>query len=90
MDILIDAAALKDRLDATRDTGQRTVLLDVRWALGDPHGHDHYLREHIPGAVFVDLATELAGPRRPQSRTPSLASAGAVPAVCAKLGRPER
>ena len=65
MDTLIDAAALKDRLDGARETGRRTVLLDVRWALGDPHGHEHYLREHIPGAVFVDLATELAGPAEP-------------------------
>ena len=66
MDTLLNVAALKDRLDGAGDTGQRTVLLDVRWALGDPHGHDHYLREHIPGAVFVDLATELAGPAEPQ------------------------
>jgi thiosulfate/3-mercaptopyruvate sulfurtransferase len=65
MDTLIDAVALKDRLDSARETGHRTVLLDVRWALGDPHGHDHYLREHIPGAIFVDLATELAGPAEP-------------------------
>jgi thiosulfate/3-mercaptopyruvate sulfurtransferase len=65
MDTLIDAVALKDRLDSARETGRRTVLLDVRWALGDPHGHDHYLREHIPGAIFVDLATELAGPAEP-------------------------
>jgi thiosulfate/3-mercaptopyruvate sulfurtransferase len=40
----------------------RVVLLDVRWALGDPHGRDHYLAGHLPGAVFVDLDTELAGP----------------------------
>ena len=65
MDTLIDAAALKDQLDGARETGRRTVLLDVRWALGDPHGHDHYVREHIPGAVYVDLATELAGPAEP-------------------------
>jgi thiosulfate/3-mercaptopyruvate sulfurtransferase len=66
MDTLIDAAALKVRLDASHGTGQRTVVLDVRWALGDPHGRDHYLRGHIPGAVFVDLATELAGPADPR------------------------
>jgi thiosulfate/3-mercaptopyruvate sulfurtransferase len=38
------------------------VLLDVRWALGDPHGREHYLAGHLPGAVFVDLETELADP----------------------------
>jgi thiosulfate/3-mercaptopyruvate sulfurtransferase len=38
------------------------VLLDVRWALGDPHGRDHHLAGHLPGAVFVDLETELAAP----------------------------
>ena len=37
----------------------------MRWALGDPHGREHYLAEHLPGAVFVDLATELAGPADP-------------------------
>ncbi|MBH0777386.1 sulfurtransferase [Nocardia sp. NEAU-351] len=35
-------------------------LLDVRWALGDPDGPQHYLDGHIPGAIFVDLETELA------------------------------
>ncbi|MDO8731734.1 MAG: sulfurtransferase [Actinomycetota bacterium] len=36
------------------------VLLDVRWALAGPPGHDEYLKGHIPGAVFVDLDTELS------------------------------
>lgn len=40
----------------------RVVLLDVRWALGDPHGREHYLDGHLPGAVFVDLDSELADP----------------------------
>ena len=40
----------------------RVVLLDVRWALGDPHGRENYLAGHLPGAVFVDLETELADP----------------------------
>jgi 3-mercaptopyruvate sulfurtransferase SseA len=42
------------------------VVLDVRWALGDPHGRDHYAEGHIPGAVYVDLDTELAGPPSPE------------------------
>ncbi|WP_231486958.1 sulfurtransferase [Candidatus Blastococcus massiliensis] len=42
--------------------GGPVTLLDVRWALGDPHGREHYLAGHLPGAVYVDLETELAGP----------------------------
>jgi thiosulfate/3-mercaptopyruvate sulfurtransferase len=47
------------------------VLLDVRWALGDPHGRAHYLAGHLPGAVFVDLETELAAaPSTAEGRHP--------------------
>ncbi|MCU1690668.1 MAG: Ketopantoate reductase ApbA/PanE domain protein [Jatrophihabitantaceae bacterium] len=60
--VLISAADL-----ATRVAAGDVVLLDVRWALGDPHGHQHYLDGHIPGAVFVDLDTELASPPSPKS-----------------------
>jgi thiosulfate/3-mercaptopyruvate sulfurtransferase len=42
--------------------GGRVVLLDVRWALGDDQGREKYLAGHLPGAVFVDLETELADP----------------------------
>ncbi len=42
------------------------VVLDVRWALGDPHGRDHYAEGHIPGAVYVDLDRELAAPPSPE------------------------
>ena len=38
------------------------ALLDVRWALGDTEGEKHYLDGHLPGAVYVDLDTELAAP----------------------------
>lgn len=41
------------------------VLLDVRWALGDPLGRSHYEESHLPGAVYVDLGTELAAPPSP-------------------------
>lgn len=69
---LMDVPGLEARLAA----GHRTVLLDVRWALGDPHGHEHYLAEHLPGAVFVDLATELSDPAVPDRGRHPLPSAG--------------
>jgi thiosulfate/3-mercaptopyruvate sulfurtransferase len=53
--VLVGAAEL---LAAT----PRPVLLDVRWALGDDRGHERYLDGHLPGAVFIDLDAELAGP----------------------------
>jgi thiosulfate/3-mercaptopyruvate sulfurtransferase len=43
------------------------VLLDVRWALGDAHGRERYLEGHLPGAVYVDLETELADPPSPET-----------------------
>ncbi|MDP9692644.1 UNVERIFIED_ORG: thiosulfate/3-mercaptopyruvate sulfurtransferase [Arthrobacter globiformis] len=61
MDTLIDVAGLNSRMAA----GQRTVVLDVRWALGDAEGRSHYVNEHIPGAVYVDLPTQLADPADP-------------------------
>jgi thiosulfate/3-mercaptopyruvate sulfurtransferase len=47
--------------------GGRVVLLDVRWALGDDRGREKYLAGHLPGAVFVDLETELADPPSPEA-----------------------
>ncbi len=38
------------------------ALLDVRWELGGPPGRELYAEGHIPGAVFVDLDSALAGP----------------------------
>lgn len=56
LDVLVEADALAEELAGPRPP----VLLDVRWALGDPHGRDHYRESHLPGAVYVDLDTELA------------------------------
>jgi thiosulfate/3-mercaptopyruvate sulfurtransferase len=86
MQTLLDVATLKDRLDSAAATGRRTVLLDVRWALGDPHGHEHYLAEHLPGAVFVDLATELAGPEDPRRGRHPLPSLGQFQASARSWG----
>jgi thiosulfate/3-mercaptopyruvate sulfurtransferase len=38
------------------------VLLDVRWSLAGPSGREGYQRGHLPGARFVDLDRDLAGP----------------------------
>ncbi|MGK5501351.1 sulfurtransferase [Streptomyces sp. URMC 125] len=40
------------------------TLLDVRWQQGGPSGRSVYEAGHLPGAVYVDLDTELAGPVR--------------------------
>ncbi len=41
-------------------------IADVRWYLGEPdRGQQEYARGHIPGAVFVDLDTDLAAPTGP-------------------------
>lgn len=56
LDVLVDADALAAELAGPTPP----VLLDVRWALGDPHGRDHHRAGHLPGAVYVDLDTELA------------------------------
>lgn len=42
--------------------GAPPVLLDVRWQLGGPPGRRAYAEGHLPGAVYVDLDTELAAP----------------------------
>ena len=46
------------------------VVLDVRWRLGGPPGREDYARGHLPGAVFLDLDTDLAAPPGPAGRHP--------------------
>jgi thiosulfate/3-mercaptopyruvate sulfurtransferase len=56
MNSLIDAVELRDRRGEVK-------LFDLRWALTDPNqGRSQYLIGHIPGAVFVDLETDLSAP----------------------------
>lgn len=50
--------------------GEQPVLLDVRWELGGPPGRPAYEAGHLPGAVYVDLDTELAGVAGPRGRHP--------------------
>lgn len=46
------------------------VVLDVRWRLAGPPGARSYAEAHLPGAVFVDLDTALAGPPGDGGRHP--------------------
>lgn len=61
MDVLVQPELVGRWLTAA-DAPEHLVLLDVRWSLGDPHGERHHDAAHLPGAVYVDLDTELAAP----------------------------
>ncbi|MFE4451781.1 sulfurtransferase [Streptomyces sp. NPDC056796] len=55
----------------SESTGPRPpVLLDVRWQLGGPNGRADHEAGHIPGAVYIDLDSELAGPAGSGGRHP--------------------
>ncbi|MFE9445190.1 sulfurtransferase [Streptomyces sp. NPDC006602] len=84
MDAIISATELASDLAA----GTPPVLLDVRWQLslakaaGEPSfdGRAEYAAGHIPGAVYVDLDSELASAPGGRGRhpLPDLAAFGAV------------
>ncbi|MCY7340701.1 MAG: sulfurtransferase [Pseudonocardia sp.] len=49
---------------------ERPIALDVRWRLGGPPGRADHDVAHLPGAVFLDLDTDLADPPGPGGRHP--------------------
>ena len=57
-DVLISAQELAELLRSD----QPPLIADVRWNLGGPPGKPDFEAGHIPGAVWVDLETQLAGP----------------------------
>jgi len=59
-----------DELAALLTADHPPTLLDVRWRLGGPPGRELYQAGHIPGAVFVDLDHDLAGPPGAGGRHP--------------------
>ncbi|MEU7041838.1 sulfurtransferase [Streptomyces varsoviensis] len=66
MNAIITATELASELAA----GRPPVLLDVRWQHGGPPGRPEYEAGHLPGAVYVDLDGELAGPAGERGRHP--------------------
>lgn len=56
-ELLIDVPELARALAAD----DPPTVLDVRWRLAGPPARDDYAAAHVPGAVFVDLDTELCG-----------------------------
>jgi thiosulfate/3-mercaptopyruvate sulfurtransferase len=69
MPVLLTPADLAEKLTASHPGG-RPVVLDVRWRLGGPPGRADHAAGHLPGAVYLDLDTELAGPPGPGGRHP--------------------
>lgn len=62
------------------------VICDVRWYLDGRWGHDAYLAGHLPGAVWVDLDTVLAGPPGPAAGRHPLPSPESFAAGLAAVG----
>jgi thiosulfate/3-mercaptopyruvate sulfurtransferase len=83
VDVLISANELRRRL--AREDG-RPLVLDVRWALGDPDGHRHYTERRVPGSVYVDLNADLAAPPSPPAGRHPLPSPEQLQAAARRWG----
>lgn len=66
MTAILSASELMSALAGSRPP----VLLDIRWQLGGPDQRPAYEAGHLPGAVYVDLDRELAGPPGSGGRHP--------------------
>ncbi|MFI0226020.1 sulfurtransferase [Streptomyces lydicus] len=87
MNAIITATELASELAG----GAPPVLLDVRYQLGGPPGRPVYEAGHLPGAVYVDLDGELAGPPGAAGRHPLPdldVFAGAMRAAGVRADRP--
>ncbi|MEU3233205.1 sulfurtransferase [Nocardiopsis alba] len=61
--LTLPVAVSADRLREHRD---EVVLVDSRWYLDGRSGREAYLAGHIPGAVYIDVDTDLAAPASPE------------------------
>src|SRR5689334_12081499 len=68
--------------------------LQARWAIADcrfdlqreQSGHDAYLAAHVPGAVYVSLATDLSAPLTGSNGRHPMPPGDAIAATFARLG----
>lgn len=75
-----------EELNRRKEAGERTALLDVRWRLDLPDGSGVYAEGHIPGAVYVDLETELSAHGAPSDGRHPLPSTEALQAAARGWG----
>lgn len=68
------------------DSGAKVRVLDVRWALAEPDGRAAFEAGHIPGAVYVDLETELSDHSVPGRGRHPLPSGDALEAALRSWG----
>ncbi len=80
--VLVDARGLAAALAGDRPP----VVLDVRWALGVTDGREQHRAAHVPGAVYVDLETELAAPPSPAVGRHPLPEPGDLQAAARRWG----
>lgn len=83
---LLEVAQLHALQAESRAAGTPVHLLDVRWALDGSKGRGTYLGGHLPGAVYVDLDTELAAPARPEAGRHPLPAAEDFAATLRRAG----
>ncbi|HEY2443700.1 MAG TPA: sulfurtransferase [Streptosporangiaceae bacterium] len=81
MSALISVAALAQEMVGA----EPPTLLDMRWRLGGPPGVNSYRAGHLPGAVYVDLDSDLTGTPGPDGRHP-LPSPGHVQEALRRAG----
>jgi thiosulfate/3-mercaptopyruvate sulfurtransferase len=77
---LVSGRWLADHLDTVR-------VVDVRWYL-DParSGWDEYRTGHVPGAVWLDLETDLSGPPSPAAGRHPLPTEAAFAGALGRMG----
>ena len=72
--------------DWLRAHADEVILADVRWYLDGRSGRQAYRDGHLPGAVFVDVDTDLAAPPSPAGGRHPLPDPADFAAALSRLG----